>query len=167
MRARQAKKLAALVILFIGCDRATPKAQDSVAASPMVVRRHDNVSDAAVDSTPAGVIRDYYAAIQSRRYEDAYALWSDAGKASGQTAKQFAAGFAQTASVKVAVDDSARIEGAAGSQYATVRVIVDAALTNGDHQRFVGTYTLRKSMVDGASPEQRKWRIYSAALNKK
>ena len=56
------------------------------------------------------------------------------------------------------------MEGAAGSQYATVPVVVDATLRNGTRQHFEGNYTLRRTMVDGATPEQRRWHIYSGDL---
>jgi hypothetical protein len=40
-------------------------------------------------------------------------------------------------------------------------------LRNGTHQHFVGTYTVRRAMVDGATPEQRRWHIYSAHLQQR
>ena len=116
------------------------------------------------DSTPAGVVRRYYAALQSHDYDAAYAFWRDGGKASGQSRAEFAKGFAQTASVRVSVGDDVRVEGAAGSQYATVPVTVDAVLRDGRRQHFEGTYTLRRAMVDGATAEQRRWGIYRAEL---
>jgi hypothetical protein len=113
---------------------------------------------------PAGVVRRYYEAIQNGKYDAAYALWEGSGKASGQTLAEFASGFAQTERTTASVGDSVSVEAAAGSQYATVPVTVDATLRGGTHQHFVGTYTLRRAMVDGATPEQRSWRIYSAHL---
>jgi len=113
---------------------------------------------------PADVVRRYYQAIAAKNYDDAYVLWSNRGKASGQSSRQFARGFAQTARVHVTVIDSVRLEGAAGSQYATVPVIVDAVQNDDRTQHFSGTYTLRRSMVDGATAEQRQWRIESADL---
>jgi hypothetical protein len=125
----------------------------------------------AVDSTlidtaasPADLVRRYYDQIERGRYDAAYVLWEDSGKASHQTRTEFAAGFAQTAKVSVTVSDSVRIGAAAGSQYATVPVIVDAVLRDGARQHFEGTYTLRRAIADGATPEQRRWHIYSAAL---
>jgi hypothetical protein len=114
--------------------------------------------------TPTHVVRRYYDAIRRHDYSAAYALWADGGKASNQTEATFAAGFAQTTDVKVNPIDSVTVEGAAGSQYATVPVTVDAILRGGRRQHFEGTYTLRRSMVDGATPEQRRWRIYSSDL---
>lgn len=115
-------------------------------------------------ASPADVVRRYYAAIDSGNYAAAYALWGQQGQASGKTRQQFAAGFAQTARTDVQVGDSVRLEGAAGSQYATVPVTVDAVLRNGTRQHFTGSYIIRRAMVDGATPEQRRWHIYKAQL---
>jgi len=57
-----------------------------------------------------------------------------------------------------------RMEGAAGSQFATVPVVIDAVLRNGQAQHFEGTYTLRRALVEGATPEQRRWHIYAAEM---
>jgi hypothetical protein len=114
--------------------------------------------------TPAQLLRRYYEAIQTRDYDAAYSLWGQGGQANGKNRASFAAGFAQTAQVRATVSDSVQMEGAAGSQYATVPVVVEAVLRSGAAQHFEGTYTLRRSMVDGATPEQRRWHIYSADL---
>ena len=120
------------------------------------------------DSTqPSEVVRRYYAAIDARDFAAAYALWGQDGRASGQSFQEFAAGFGKTAHVHATVGDSVRVEGAAGSQYATVPVTVDATLREGREQHFTGTYTMRRAMVDGATPAQRRWHIYKAALRER
>jgi hypothetical protein len=123
---------------------------------------------AAPDSTSAAaaadVLRRYYAAINARDFANAYALWENNGAASGQTLEQFTAGFAQTARSAVDVGEPSRIEGAAGSRYVKVPVVVRATTTRGDEQRFEGTYTLRRTVVDGAAPAARYWHIYAADL---
>ena len=130
----------------------------------------------AIPSTPAAtqlanstdsaaqVILRYYDDIQRRDFAAAFALWSDGGRASGQSRDAFAAGFAQTARVSATIAGNVSVEGAAGSQYATVPVEVSATLRNGEEQHFTGSYVLRRSMVDGATDEQRQWRIYSASI---
>jgi hypothetical protein len=123
-----------------------------------------NAATIDTSTTPARVVRNYYEAIQARDYDAAYSLWGQSGQASGKTRTAFAAGFAQTAEVHATVSDSVQMEGAAGSQYATVPVVVDGVLRSGAKQHFEGTYTLRRTMVDGATPEQRRWHIYSADL---
>lgn len=112
----------------------------------------------------AQVILRYYDAIQRRDFAAAFAMWSGGGSASGQSRDAFAAGFSQTSGVKARITGKVRVEGAAGSQYATVPVEVDATLLNGTEQHFAGSYVVRRSMVDGATDEQRRWRIYSASI---
>lgn len=113
----------------------------------------------------AAVVRDYYASIDAHDYAHAYVLWSDGGRSSGKTAQQFADGFADTASVSVQVDPPGRIDAAAGSRYIKVPVTITATQRDGSAKRYVGTYTLRRAVVDGATAEQRAWRIASADLS--
>lgn len=112
----------------------------------------------------AGVVQMYYDAIDRGDYASAYRLWADGGGASRQTQAQFVAGFADTEAVEVTVSDSISMEGAAGTQYATVPVNIEAKLRDGTRQRFVGSYTLRRSVIDGATAAQRSWRIHSAKI---
>jgi hypothetical protein len=120
------------------------------------------------DSTSAAaaidVLRRYYAAINSRDFGRAYTLWGNDGVASSQTPEEFAAGFAETARSEIEIGDPARIEGAAGSRYVKIPVMVRAVTTRGEEQRFEGTYTLRRSVVDGASAQARRWHIHTADL---
>ncbi|MDQ4079683.1 MAG: hypothetical protein M3125_02920 [Gemmatimonadota bacterium] len=113
---------------------------------------------------PADVLREYYAAINAGDYRSAYALWENGGAASDQTYDEFAAGFAETRSAQVDVGTPGRVEGAAGSRYVEIPVTIRAVTKSGENQRFEGTYVLRRSVVDGAPPEQRRWHIYRATL---
>ncbi len=122
---------------------------------------------AATEPTPqdaVAVIREYYAAINRRDFAQAYALWSDGGRSSNQTPEQFAAGFADTTGVSVEIMAPGRVDAAAGSRYIEVPVALTATHADGRQQRFVGAYTLRRAMVDGATAEQRAWRIGTADL---
>lgn len=119
------------------------------------------------EPTPAdavAVVDAYYAAIAASQYPRAYAMWSGAGQASGQSAQQFAGGFADTASVSVDIGTPGRIGAAAGSRYIEIPVSVTATRRDGSVHRYAGAYTLRRAMVDGASADQRAWRIASADL---
>jgi hypothetical protein len=109
------------------------------------------------------VIVDYYRAIDAHDYEHAYRLWGTAGPP-GQTLESFTRGFAETASVTVAPGAPSRIDAAAGSRYIEIPVTVTAKTTAGRDQRFTGTYTLRRAVVDGATPSQREWHFYRASL---
>jgi hypothetical protein len=150
-----------------GCSDRTARISQSSDSATTVNATKPVVKD-TVDGdtsvTPALLVRRYYEAIQAGKYDSAYALWGQSGQASGKNLAAFSAGFAQTAEVRATVSDSVQLEGAAGSQYATVPVVIDATLRDGTRQHFEGTYTLRRAMVDGATPEQRRWHIYSADL---
>lgn len=128
-----------------------PPAADAGAAEP-------TAADAVA------VVRDYYAAINARNYARAYGLWSDGGGASGQSAQQFAGGFAQTQGVSVEVGAPGREDAGAGQRYIEVPVSLAATQADGSMRRYVGTYVLHRTVVDGASAEQRSWRIRSADL---
>ena len=128
-------------------------------------------ADPACRADPAGVeaaanvIRRYYSAIDAHDYSTAYQDWENEGKASNQSYAAFAKGFAATQKTRVGIGALGRIEGAAGSAYVTVPVTIDAMLRNGRQQHFTGSYTLRRSNdVPGASIEDKRWRIHSAAL---
>ena len=121
-----------------------------------------SVTDSAAD--PAAVVRAYYAAIGARDFERAYALWSDGGRASGKSYADFARGFAETASVAATVGAPGRAEGAAGSRYVDVPVQISARQRDGSIQRFGGSYTLRRAVVDGATAAQRAWHLYTSHI---
>ena len=110
------------------------------------------------------VIRTYYAAINALDYPRAYGLWSDGGRASGQSPEQFAAGFGETSVVMVDIGIPGPVEGAAGSRFIEIPVSLRAQQSDGSSRRFEGRYVLRRAMVDGASDGQRSWRIASADL---
>ncbi|WP_159015435.1 hypothetical protein [Cognatiluteimonas profundi] len=111
------------------------------------------------------VVREYYRSIDSLDFAHAWSLWSDGGRSSGQTLQQFADGFANTAHVTIDTGAPGNIEAAAGSRFIQVPVTIQATTRDGGTQRYSGTYTLRRAVVDGATAEQRAWRIASAALH--
>lgn len=122
---------------------------------------------AAPDSPQAAaeMVRRYYSAVAAGDYAAAYHLWADNGQASGQTPDQFQAGYADTAEVQAHVGPPGQIGAAAGSRYVDVPVEVFATTSSGVQQHFQGTLTLRRSVVTGATPDQRTWRIYSADVH--
>lgn len=126
------------------------------------------VDAAAGEPTPddaVAVVRDYYAAINGGDFARAQALWADGGRASGQSPQQFAAGFAETTGVSVELMPPGRVDAAAaGARFVEVPVTLTAAQRDGTQRRFVGAYTLRRAVGDGATPDQRAWRIASADL---
>ena len=153
----------AVLVLACGCQRSgTPVSQPGPAPTLTPVdsaMRAQNPTDDAVN-----VVRVYYRAINEGRYGDAYQLWASDGAASGKSLEVFRNGFASTASVDVVLGTPGSIEGAAGSRYVEIPVRITAVAADGGRQAFIGTYTLRRSVVDGATPEQRAWRIHSAKI---
>jgi hypothetical protein len=145
-------------------------AGDTAVASPGAPATPGPPAPAAPADTEAdpdaavAVLRRYYAAINARDYAAAYEQWSDGGRASGQSPEQFANGFADTAGVSVSIGAPGPVGAAAGSRYVEVPVSLEARKADGSLRRYAGSYTLRLSVVDGASAAQRSWHIASAAL---
>jgi hypothetical protein len=133
----------------------TPTAADGAQAMPA---GEPTAQDAAA------VIGDYYTSIEGRSYARAYSLWSDGGRASKQTPQQFADGFADTAHVVATLGEPRNEDAGAGQRYIQVPVAVTATRADGSVHRYAGQYTLHRTVVDGATAEQRAWRIASADL---
>lgn len=110
------------------------------------------------------LVRDYYAAIAARDYGRAYRLWSENGAASNQSAQQFANGFADTIGVGVDIGTPGDEDAGAGQRYIEIPVTVTATHADGSRHRYAGSYVLHRTVVDGASAEDRAWRINSAKL---
>lgn len=110
------------------------------------------------------VLRDYFAAINRGNFARAYSLWADGGRASGQSPQGFADGFADTIGLSVELHAPGQVDAAAGSRYVEVPVTLRATLRDGGERRLTGTFTLRRAVVDGATAEQRAWRIATADL---
>lgn len=176
VRLRSLELVLVTVALGAGCrragDRSSASADSATGVSsdvvtPPVARPDTPVTPLLTTTDSAvSVIRDYYAAIREHDYARAYAMWSDSGRASGQRFDEFARGFTETARVEVTVGVPGRIEGAAGSRYIEVPVQVAARTRDGTPQRFSGRYVLRRAVVTGATPAQRRWHIYSAHLER-
>lgn len=110
------------------------------------------------------VLRTYYSAINARDYAKAYQQWGDDGRASGQSPQLFADGFRDTLGVSVVFGEPGQVEGAAGSRYIEIPATLDATQADNSIRHYTGSFTLRMSMVDGASESQRSWHITTASL---
>ena len=111
------------------------------------------------------LIRNYYRWINEKKYPGAFNIWEkgeDGNAANGQSFETFAGGFSDTASVSVEIGAPGEIEGAAGSNYIEIPVVISATSTDGSQQKFAGTYTMRSSNVS----EYRNWYIHSAKVKK-
>lgn len=103
--------------------------------------------------------------LQEQDYEGAYRHWVDKGAGSKQTFDEFRRGYSATSWVDVDTGQPGDVEGAAGSRYVKVPVVVSAGGSHGaELQCFTGNYTLVRSEVTGATEKQRHWRIHSADL---
>jgi hypothetical protein len=80
----------------------------------------------------------------------------------GQSFEKFVGGFSDTASVSVEIGAPGEIEGAAGSNYIQIPVIISATSTDGSQQKFAGTYTMRSSNM----ADDKSWYINSAKVRK-
>ena len=147
----------AAVVFLLSCSPHEP-------ASKVLSESVPAPSQPVAATDPAGIVDAYYRAIDARDFERAYRFWGPSGPP-GQTLQQFRDGFAGTASVHLETGTPSRIEPAAGSRYIDVPVTITAETTSGAHQRFEGSYTLRRSVVDGASPADREWHLYRASLH--
>jgi hypothetical protein len=114
---------------------------------------------------PRGVVQRYYAAIERGDFRAAYALWDDAGQASGKSYAAFRQGFAATAHSRVVAGTPGREDAGMSQRWVTVPVNVYATLKNGRRQHFRGSYTLHR-VVPGVSdnPADTRWHIAKAKL---
>lgn len=114
-----------------------------------------------VDS-PVAALNAYYEAINSKNYDSAYRFWDRPT----QSLDQFTRGFSDTASVRLLVDPSPEVEGAAGSSYSDVSVLLITRRTNGGERIYAGCYTMRKTNLraeDGAT--RQGWLISRANVD--
>ena len=110
---------------------------------------------------PVSALNDYYRSINTGQLRRALSYW----ETPSQTLEQFTRGFADTMRVRLLVEPSPLIEGAAGSSYANIASIIISTQRDGAERVFAGCYVMRKSNVrDEENPEQKGWRIYKANL---
>ncbi|TFI57979.1 hypothetical protein E2493_12345 [Sphingomonas parva] len=113
----------------------------------------------------ANVVQTYYALLEAGKHREAWRLWSDGGKASGMDAEAFAASFAKYGEYHAQVGAPGPMQGAAGSSYVEVPVVVYGRLKSGAEVHMNGPVTLRRvNDVPGATAEQRKWHIHSSGV---
>ncbi|QYR52579.1 hypothetical protein [Lysobacter soyae] len=111
------------------------------------------------------LIEDYYAAVNRGAYDSAYRMWSNNGQASGKTLRDFTNGYADTASVSVSLGDPGRVDAGAGQRYIVLPVRIVARQRDQSTKEFQGSYTLGRTVVDGATSAQRNWSIRSASID--
>lgn len=108
----------------------------------------------------AQVVQTYYAFLESGRPEEAWRLWSDGAADRAADAQAFARRFDRYAELHAQVGAPGEIEGAAGSLYVEVPVVIYGRLRTGGEVRQSGKVVLRRvNDVPGSTAEQRRWRI--------
>ena len=109
----------------------------------------------------ANVVQTYYALIGEQAYARAWSLWSDGGKASGQvTAMAFAQRFDRFSQYNALVGAPGTPEGAVGSSFVSVPVVIYGRLKTGAEVHEKGRAVLRRvNGVPGSTAEQRLWHI--------
>jgi membrane-bound inhibitor of C-type lysozyme len=144
----------------------TRKASVAPKPEPAATPTRDVVSEAPFteDSSQgaANVVQIYYALIGEGKYGQAYALWKPG--AAGMSRQDFAASFGKYRDYHAEIGAPSGIEGAAGSRYVTVPVRAYGNLKSGGPFNMRGSITLSRAVVDGASPEQRRWYISNSDL---
>jgi hypothetical protein len=156
---------AALVVSACGSghdNAAAPENRDAAHPRPTAAVRKGPAKTTI--SGPKAVLRAYYDAIQKRDYARAWSLWERGRVHDGQSLQQFAAGYADTELTSVEIGEPSRPEGAAGSLYVTVPVVVEDLKSDGSGQRYEGTYTLRRSNLPPSEGGDPNWRLYSGHL---
>ena len=107
----------------------------------------------------ANLVQTYYALLEAGRHGDARRLWSGGGEASEA---EFAGGFAAYSGYHAQVGAPGPIEGAAGSLYVGVPVVIYGRRKDGAAFSRKATVTLRRvNDIPGSPAEDRKWHIRS------
>jgi hypothetical protein len=125
--------------------------------------RAQSASSTAEDAVQ--LIRNYYRWINQKKYQGAFNIWEkreDGYAVNGQSFEKFAGGFSDTASVSVEIGAPGEIEGAAGSNYIQIPVVISATSTDGSQQKFAGSYMMRSSNM----ADDKSWYINSARVLK-
>ena len=138
-----------------GDATATTAAGDATAGTPTT-----DAGSAATEPTvedAADVVRAYYAALVAHDPARAHAYWAPGMRPVAEPGTE-----PDTTGLAVDVGTPGRMDAAAGSRYVRVPVTLARTLRDGSTVRSATTVTVRRSVVDGATPEQRAWRITAA-----
>lgn len=129
-----------------------------------VIGADDSQAEPTVDDAKR-VIEDYYAAVNRGAYDKAYRLWAANGQASGKSLRDFSNGYSDTSSVSVSFGEPGPVDAGAGQRHIVVPVRIIARQRDQSTKEYSGTYTLARTVVDGASAAQRSWHISAANID--
>lgn len=159
-----AKALTAAATVFPAMETATtvpsptsepPTPTQVVVQVPVNLAYPPDISNAAYlddRSTPAALILSYYNAVNRREYLRAYSYYGDGATGLGSF-EGFSNGYTDTDSVSVVLGEIGD-EGAAGSIYYSVPMVLNAVTTDQAQQKYAACYILRLSQPGnyGAPP---------------
>jgi hypothetical protein len=133
-----------------------PTVTPTMAPVPPVEEGYEDRGD------PVSLLASYYNAVNRQEYERAYAYWETPPSSSYQ---EFVQGYADTVSVLLAVRPPTGMEGAAGSQYVSVRALLIATHVDGSRHSFVGCFVARRpNPAMGGEFAAGLWSLYSATV---
>jgi hypothetical protein len=132
---------------------ATPAAQKTTPATTPLPAAYTKTD------TPEELMTAYYNAISRKEYDRAYSYWRENSDQRAANAQEFSYGF--LSSKVTAQFGSPTTNGAAGTIYAEVPVVIFETTFDGQNKAFCGKYIAnRANDVPGATKEQLSWRIF-------
>jgi len=152
----QANELSPLNVPEPGTPGGLPVQEGTPAAEP------DGPIDPKSPEAAGLVMQNYGALIEQKRFAEARRLWSGGSPEAQMSDSEFAARFSGYSQVHLQVGAPGETEGAAGSIYITVPVVLYGRRTDGREFSTPGTATLRRvNDVPGSTEQQRRWHIAS------
>lgn len=97
-------------------------------------------------ASPINLLQSYYAAINAHQFARAYTYWNNLGQASGQSFAEFQVVSALTGQGAITLG-TPQGEGAAGSVYIYVPIVIVATEKDNGVRSYCGFYTLRRQNV--------------------
>lgn len=110
----------------------------------------------STESDPITALTSYYSAVNNRNFEQAYRYW----ETPASKYNSFVRGFANTRNTRLLIEPPVHVEGAAGSLYAEIPVLLITEMRNGNEYFYAGCYTMRRTNQPGGG-----WRIYRANIS--
>jgi hypothetical protein len=108
------------------------------------------------------VLQSFGALIEQKRFGEARNLWAASAPQAQMSDAEFAARYKEYSEMHLQVGAPGDMEGAAGSLYIDIPVVLYGRLANGRQFSRSGTATLRRvNDVPGSTEEQRRWHIAS------
>ena len=145
---------------------ATAETSTSPPPAPVPSESTPTPDDAKSPAAAVAIVRRYCDAIARKKYGQAYRLWAGNGEASGMSEREFAQSFSKYDAFDCSFGSPAPIEGAAGSAYITVPVVVTGTFARSGGFILRGPVTLRRvNDVPGSTAEQRRWHISDSDLD--